>query len=352
MDDEHLTKEEYPPTRNRKSHSVFAPILLITAGVFFLLENLNMLPALNWTLALRFWPLLLIFIGLNVLVVQIRRPWGTLFSLIVALVAVGVFGYLLLQPNLNSLTERIGFVAPAPVLNEETFAVSSEGVGTAEIRVELGNEPTTIRPLVDEALLISGTVQTYGDLEVQTDQETPGLLKVQVQENTSGNMIFDPASWGAEGGGWELFLNPGIPINLQVDGQNGSIVGDLKNHVLSYLRLTGGNGAVDIALPGGNYDMNVNGGNGRLSIELPSSGRQELEIDGGNGNITLSLPADMEARVEFEEGSGDVSVSERFSLVAGENDAGAYETSGYETATSRILIILKSGNGRVNIQEP
>lgn len=79
----------------RGSRSLFAPLALIGLGVIFLLDNLNLVPALDWSAALRYWPLALIFLGLNILVTQVRRPLGTLLSLVVSLAALGVFAYLL-----------------------------------------------------------------------------------------------------------------------------------------------------------------------------------------------------------------------------------------------------------------
>lgn len=352
MNEEIIPKEETTHRDHSKSHSVFAPIILIAAGVFFLLENLNILPPLNWSLALRFWPLLLIFIGLNVLVVQIRRPWGTLLSLLLALSAVGVFSYLLLGSNPSAVTDRLGIVAPASALNEEAFAVSGEGVESAEIRVELGNYQTGIHPLSEGTDLIAGTIMSRGELQVQTDQKASGLTTVHVREKSGSGWILNPTGWNNEGARWEFFLNPAIPIDLRVDGGNGATESDFSELILSHLSVNGGNGAFGTALPGGNYDIEINGGNGRINVNLPPSGRQEMEIDGGNGSIHLRLPPEMEARLEFDEDVGNIAVSERFSLIEGDEEEGIYQTSGYETAANRILIDLETGNGQASIGEP
>ncbi|MFA6306584.1 MAG: DUF5668 domain-containing protein [Patescibacteria group bacterium] len=43
---------------------MFMPWLLIVVGLIFLLENLNLLPWLNWSVI---WPVILILIGLNMM---------------------------------------------------------------------------------------------------------------------------------------------------------------------------------------------------------------------------------------------------------------------------------------------
>ena len=86
-----------PAAKPRSSRSLFSPIVLIAAGVFFLLDNLGVTGGLDWRTALAYWPLALIFIGVNVLVVQIRPPIGSLLSALVAVVAVAIFGFVLLR---------------------------------------------------------------------------------------------------------------------------------------------------------------------------------------------------------------------------------------------------------------
>jgi len=84
----------------RGGRSLLWPLGLIALGVAFLLDNLNIVPPLDWAAAWRYWPLALIFTGLNIVVVQARRPLGTLLSLLVTAAALVTFGYLLLGNTL------------------------------------------------------------------------------------------------------------------------------------------------------------------------------------------------------------------------------------------------------------
>jgi hypothetical protein len=65
-------------------------------GVYFLLRNLGIVSDLNWGVAFQLWPLLLIFLGINIIVQQVRRPFGTILSGLVSLTAVTLFGAILL----------------------------------------------------------------------------------------------------------------------------------------------------------------------------------------------------------------------------------------------------------------
>ena len=67
------------------------PVILITAGVLLLLAALDKLPDLHWEAALQLWPLLLIFIGLDIIVRLVPHPFGTILSLVLALIVTGIF---------------------------------------------------------------------------------------------------------------------------------------------------------------------------------------------------------------------------------------------------------------------
>lgn len=74
--------------RHRHSTSLLGPLLLIGAGVVFLLNNLGVLPWGVWETLGRLWPLFLIAIGID-LVVGRRKPLISLL-IILGLVVVGV----------------------------------------------------------------------------------------------------------------------------------------------------------------------------------------------------------------------------------------------------------------------
>jgi hypothetical protein len=256
---------------------------------------------------------------------------GTLFSTLLALVAIGLFGYVLFSGN--------------PVLGLGT------GRGAAELRQETFELPAQISALNGD-MLIAGTIFTRGDLRFDTAVED-GRAEITVGEENAV-WSFNPADWfrNEPGREWQISLNPNVPTNLEIDVGNASTSAGLEDLTLTALEVDGGNGSLSATLPPGDYEIVVDSGNGSMRLNLPASGQQTMRIDGGNGSVSLSLPANVAARVEYNEGNGSVSVDDRFSRVSGDSDEGVYETADYDSATDRVTLEVNTGNGSFSISRP
>lgn len=330
----------------RSSRSAFAPVVLIAAGVFFLLDNLGVIGGLDWDAALRFWPLALIFLGLNVLVVQARPPLGSILSLLVALAAVATFGWLLLRGSPDAMLRSAG-VAQGGDLREESFAITPGAARTAEITLHLSNFPAAIAP-GDAGNLISGTIWTRTGLDMRPGSEGDDHITVEVGEERGGPTL-NFADWVGQEREWTFELTPDLPIDLTIDAGNSAVQAELAGLALSRLVIDASNGRVSAALPDGDYDVRLDGGNGGANLLLPAGGEREVAIDGGNGGIHVTLPDGVAARVEYRRGNGGVNVDGRFERVEGDREEGAYETADYDTAADRVLFIVETGNGGVSI---
>jgi hypothetical protein len=341
------TVTEEKPVGRRGSRSLFAPVVLIAAGVLFLLDNLGVVAGLDWATAFRFWPLLLMFLGLNVLVTQIRPPLGSVLSLIVALAAVGVFGYLLLSGSPDAALQRFGLPAPREA-QAETFTQKLMGAESAEITLDLSNYPTEITAGAADDL-ISGAIWTRTSLRLELDHSEDGQRVEVVAGERSGGFSLDPLNWGNEGRAWSFALSPAVPIDLIIDGGNSSVTAELDDLALTGLEIDAGNGGVEATLPEGDYDVRLDGGNGTITLALAGAEEQHVNVEGGNGTIRLVVPEGMPVRVEYDEGNGSVNVDGRFERVSGDDEEGVYETAGYDGG---IVMEIDSGNGTVNIVAP
>jgi hypothetical protein len=355
MSEQKLVEEKWASSEVKqrpRGRSLFVPITLITAGVFFLLANLNLAPQPNWTYALSFWPLLLIFIGLDILVAQAPAPGGTFLSLLVSLAAVGVFGYLLFAGPDNATTRALGLNTVAAELQEIPFSVPIGSAQTAEIEIDLSNYATTITPLTDSPNLVDGAIRTRTGLALESETDNTQATVRMGEE--SGGWSLNPAGWFTSEGNatWQIRVSDRLPTALRLNAGNSSVSADLATLNLTSLRLDAGNGRINTTLPGGVYEARIDGSNGLLQVTLPADGRQDFVIDGGNGSMTLLLPEGVAARIDYDRGNGGISVDQRFERIEGDEDEGVYETAGYSSTGDGIQIQIETGNGSLRIVQP
>ncbi len=348
-DVEEKTKTTTAPRRRRPSPSLFWPLVLIAAGVYFLLQNLGIAPTLNWATALSLWPLVLILIGLNLVVRQAPRPLGTLLSLLVGIVAVGAFGYVLLT-DAETLSARFGLPRTGQVIREEIAWAADVASVTATIDFHVpGGEMSA---LSDSADLIAGTV-SYTDRLIFTRDVQGDEAVIRLDTEGTGGVFFGPMITNySQADRWRIGLSPNVPLDLRVDVGSGPVTLRLEGLELTDLVVDGGSGRTEIALPAGSYDANLDVSSGAVGLTLPAGGAQNLVIDGGSGALTIRLPAGMAARVELDPGSGAFRPDARFSQVsAGENNE-IWETEGYATAAERVDLTIDQGSGAIRIEAP
>jgi len=347
-------KDEPFSSRRRSRHnpSLFGPIVLIAIGVLFLLNNLGMLPGLtlNWVAAVRLWPLLLILIGINIVVRQAPRPLGGLLSAIVGLIAVAIFGYVLLFSP-GGVPVIGGFPAgnQGDVQTREISFPATDLQG-AKVELDFGTAGAHVGALEDSPSLIEGEVSYIGDLTFDTST-SGSQASVFLRENNAGLWWLNPGNWGTyDLGKWQLGLSPRVPLDLRLNAGAGSVDLDLSELTLQALNFDGGAGSTEMTLPDGDYDATVDAGAGSATVNLGENGRQQIEIDGGVGSININLPSNREVRVTVDSGVGSFNLNGRqFDHVSGDDNDGVWETNGYQNAADPLDLIIDVGVGSVNI---
>ncbi len=349
------TNGEGKPSVRRTRHSnpsLFGPIVLISIGVLFLLNNLGLLPNLtfNWVAAFQLWPLLLILVGINIVVRQAPRPLGGLLSAFVGLIAVGIFGYVLLFSEGGA--PFTGFIPPTKAENVQHQEISYpiDDAQSARIEMNLGLTGTDVYALEDSPNVIEGQVSYVGDLRFDTSRDG-SQVSVFLREDNDGMWWLNPANWGENGlEKWQIGLTPRLPLDLRVNVGPGSADLDLSDLTLQDLNVDGGPGSMEMSLPDGDYDAAVNVGAGSATMQLAANGRQKIEVDGGAGSLTIQLPADREARITVDGGLGSFSINGRqFTHVSGADDEGVWETAGYQNAPDALDLLIDVSVGSVSV---
>jgi hypothetical protein len=347
------TPQEYKKQQTvRGSRSLFGAVVLIATGIYFLLYNLNQLPPVNWDAVWPLWPLLLIFLGLNVLVTQIRRPWGSLFSLLVALGAVAVFSLAAFSGESQDLLRRAGMPPlPEPDVRLEEVAYPVDGVQAATISFDLDRFPASITALSDSSQLVAGQVAVSGNLAFETSVEE-GQATISLDTTMPPTFLFSAPDMVAETDRWQLGLSPDVPLDLAVDVSSGAAVLELSRLNLTDLSLDGGSGALVAVLPDGDYELDYDAASGASELTLPQQGTQRVAIDGASGALLLRVPRGRAVRLELDGGSGGVSLPPGlFERVSGrEAGEGVWATPGYDQTAEQLLLQIDQGSGRLLVE--
>ena len=342
--------------RARRRNSLFGPIILIAIGVYFLLNNLDIVSyQINWVAALQLWPLALILIGINVIVRQAPGVLGGFLSALVGLLAVAIFGYVLFFSADDPVLSRFGLTTGTADIQRETIEFAADDVETAVAEIHFGLPSAELRALTDSRNLIEGQVSHAGDLVFDASAAGGAASIILDDQVNAGSWFLNPANWTnfSEEDRWQIGLNPDIPTDLNLDISAGSVSLDLSELTLNRLEVDGGAGSAEVWLPGGEYDVFYDVSAGSTKITLPDFGRHKIEIDGGAGSLALYLPPAMAARVEVDGGAGSFRLNEaRFRQVSGdEADEGAWETADYDDAINRIDLLIDVSAGSVRIED-
>lgn len=283
---------------------VFA-LLLVGLGVLLLLQTLGIAPWAIWGVLWRFWPLVIVFIGLNLLLGR-TMPAVVGLAIIAGLVlAVGVSWVI---ANREGEKATVQFSEP---LGELTSASVEVVFGAGELRVEA---------LPDQsANLAEGTLTGPENSARWSFQRTgtQGLLRL---ERAGGSFIT------ASGTDWELRLTRKIPLTLRVRSGASDIALDLQD-----LRAT---------------QAEIDVGASDVDIVVPDQGQSALSVEGGAASVNIRVPEGVAARIVSQQGLSSLEVDqERFP-----RSEDAYQSQDFDTATNKVTITLRTGLASVSVR--
>lgn len=305
--------------RDRRLHRspVLGPLLLISAGVVFLLNNLGVLPWGVWETLGRLWPLFLIAIGVD-LIVGRRNP---LLSLLIVVAVVGA-GAALVYANDGFLMGRGG------VMNTP-LNVGLNGATSANVHISMDAGTLTIGGMSSNTQLAAGNLEYFGNNGAPIQNATKGQVANLELSQRNGGFNF---GWFSSGKSlhWDVNLNKTVPTDLKVEQGAGNVTLDL-----SQLQLK---------------SLNFDAGTGNSTVTLPSAaGYTSVDINGGVGNTTIIVPDGVLARLELNSGIGNTDVDSRFQK-QGESTYVMNGFSASDKSKNQVDIKLDHGVGNVDIR--
>jgi len=294
----------------RRQRSLFGPMLLISIGVIFLLNNLGLIEWSIWDVLLRFWPVLLIAAGLD-LILGPRSAWGSALAMLLVLAIIGGGIVLIGDPN------------PA---SEAAEQISIEGEGVEQVRLRLDPAIGYIRlgpGHQDQRDLLQGRLSAGRGEQIEQRQTGSDSQPEIVIRTRSWTMLpFLVSSF--ERAAWDLELKPGTEVDLVVDLGVGKAEVDLRRLLPEEARVDVGLGEAWVALPEHGGVVTVDVGIGQLTVELPANVGVHILADTGIG--TTVIPPDFIRR------------------------DGGYYSPGYEGAAEKIDLKLDIGIGTLIVR--
>ncbi len=293
------------------------PVILIAAGIVFLLNNLGVLSWDVWATLWRLWPVLLIAIGLEILIG--RR--SLLGSALVALALLVVLG-LAIGLGLPQWTAVNGNT----VERTETISEDLKGGSQAEVELSFGTGTLNLTALpAGSPQLIKGTLDlSRGETLGVSHSSADGVEQFSLESRNAWSQV--PNVRSDDRKQWDIELNRDVPINLNLSTGVGRSILDL-----SQLNLT---------------RLDINSGVGETNVKLPERGQFDVDLEGGIGEITLIVPQGLGVKIQAESGLGDVKVDGDFTRRDQE-----YTSSNYNTAEQRADIRVEGGIGRIVIRQ-
>ena len=141
-------------------------------------------------------------------------------------------------------------------------------------------------------------------------------------------------------------------MSLELNLGSGSVDMALESLNLRELRVDGGSGSAELALPPGDYDVEYDVGSGSVVLLLPAGGVHDVNIDGGSASLTVVVPRSLALQLTTEGGSGGLNLRddlfEQFGSVDG--DEGRWQTAGYGEGSDQANVFVDIGSGSVTFE--
>lgn len=262
---------------------IFWGFALVTAGAVALAIQAGLIPVAAARDAWRFWPVLLIVIGLAI--VAGRTAFGTIATVLAGLVA-GAFAGALVVGIPGGFSIGCG--------GEPTETASAEGAFDTDGDVELDFSCGDLSVTTAAGTGWSVNARHGADRE-PTIESTDESLRVAAQEG--GFFGFTESRQT-----WDVVLPADATLALTVDSNAASARLDLPEADLSSLAIDANAGSVSLIIPGAEVrELSVDANAGSVSIDADRSTRMAGSIEINAGSIELCIPNESVVAITLEE---------------------------------------------------
>ncbi len=314
-------------------------IFLIFLGVFLLLNTLGVVPWSAWLSVVKFWPMLIIFAGLNVMFGK-NRAMQWVLLVVSTLVWLGILIFVLFQnsdiPSItgNTTLQRIndrfenvaeqGVISSSDSLKIESYQNAKQM--DIDFKLSTGKYFISDAPSATDLMKVESIYsKSFGELNINKE-ETGDKLLVNIEQSKSRSMFFR----GVNEASYKVVTNREFPISITTNIAAGEGRIEIMDENLLGIDAEVAAGDLDITLG----DENVDGA--------------MLDLDIAAGKITLDLPEEVGYDVNYDIGAGEARMGEV--QISGLGKRGLFRSSNYDDAEYKVSIVVKVGAGEFIIK--
>lgn len=320
--------------RHESRVPIAAPAILISIGLLFLLSNLNVVSIGVWEFVLRFWPLALVLVGIEIVVNRLRL-WPNFVNVLVAFIAIGaIVGLALSVAPGYEYTSGYHWGVPGVI------SAGREVIGSVELDEPVGDATQAVVDLNLNAGDLSLTAMPVGSPSLVSGRASYGVNRQAPTHETSirdGQAAFRMASRAphgvsmfpllpeSNGEEWDLKLNPDVPMTLR-------------------LKLAAMRGVLDLSsLKMSDLEADIDAAS--VKVTVPANGRTSARLKCDVADVTVQVPDGVAARIRVNADVSGVTVDEsRFPR------RGSYfQSSDYESAANQLDLELDADVSAVRV---
>lgn len=246
-------------------------------GIVFLLSTLGYLSMDIWTIILRYWPLLIVVWGLDILLGRGRQGalWRAMLGLAILIVMVaGIIWF-------GRLSEPAGQAGRPQQIQQSLGDARQISLNVtalvSNLNLQSGAAPNQI---------IQGTIRHAGSDQIKTDYHLENSTASYSIRNEG--VVVTPFTTNGSYETWDLNVNPIVNTDLKVDLVIGSQDIDLANTQIQKIDISTVIGNETIQLPTSNeLTGSVSGVIGQTTIRVPQGTAVRFHLSSGLNNVTL-----------------------------------------------------------------
>ena len=311
-----------------KSDKIFWGIFLVFIGGIFLLENFDIID-FSWRYVWRFWPVILILIGVNILFKNSKSQTGIIVTAAITIITLGLLTYKGLEKHRdneskwrwNNSNDKNNDADSADVISDANY---SEEFDTkyhfATLNIKGGASKFVIKSASDKLFEanLNQSKSRYYLKKTEVDSA------VTLNFNSKGNRS-EYSLNGDDFNEIKMMLNAQPLWNINLTMGAGEIDFDLVDYKTKNISLKGGAAAFKVKVGNLYNDINVN-------------------AETGLAEIVIEVPETSGCRIKASTGLS----SKDFKGFKKMKDD-SYETSNYNEAPNKINISLKGGLSDFNV---